>query len=252
MYHASTVLTGSEMPALTSIGCCAVAGLQPTRTRARTAAQTRTQRAWIFVGIVTPLALLVTLRQPRRPQNSRNSRPNPAMRSSTPQRRSASHTIAWCAAITLTPNSRSSASIASAVGQCGDGNRIESASGCSRMSLRPISSAAWLDAPDLVERAAPAGRTQHLAAEMGTIARDSVGLAQLVGLRHHHLLAAEGLGGSRLRRRAGRDLDLQLGLEVDDHPLRVGVALRQVDGNAAEHDDVHAGRRHLARGLHAD
>src|ERR1700756_268823 len=76
-------------------------------------------------------------------QNSRNNRPNPAMRSSTPQRRSASHTIAWCAAITLTPNSRSSASIASAVGQCGDGNRIESASGCSRMSLRPISSAAW-------------------------------------------------------------------------------------------------------------
>ena len=108
------------------------------------------------------------------------------------------------------------------------------------------------DAPNLVERAAPAGRTQHLAAEMGAIARDPVGLAQLVGLRHHHLLAAERLGGSRLRRRAGRDLDLQLGLEVDNYLLRVGMALRQVDGNAAEHDDVHAGGRHLARGFHAD
>src|SRR5262249_18938129 len=84
-----------------------------------------------------------TLHRRRRTQNSRNSRPNPAIRSLTPQRRSASHTIAWCAAITLTPNSRSSASIAAAVGQCGDGNKIESASGCSRMSLRPMSSAAW-------------------------------------------------------------------------------------------------------------
>src|ERR1700745_4125301 len=66
MYHASTVMTGSEMPALTSIGSCAVAGPQPTRTRARTAAQTRMLRAWIFVGIVTPLVILVTLRKPRR------------------------------------------------------------------------------------------------------------------------------------------------------------------------------------------
>src|SRR5215469_3296758 len=66
MYHASTVLTGSEMPALTSIGSCAVAGLEPTRTSARIATQTRTLRAQIFVGIVTPLAVLVTLRQPRR------------------------------------------------------------------------------------------------------------------------------------------------------------------------------------------
>ena len=46
------------------------------------------------------------------------------------------------AVITLTPSSRSSCSMAPAVGQCGDGNRSESASGCSRLSLRPISSAA--------------------------------------------------------------------------------------------------------------
>src|SRR5262249_49110389 len=54
MYHASTVLTGSEMPALTSIGCCAATGCQPTTTRAK-AAQTRAPRAWIFAGIATPL-----------------------------------------------------------------------------------------------------------------------------------------------------------------------------------------------------
>jgi hypothetical protein len=39
---------------------------------------------------------------------------------------------------------------------------------------------------------------------------------------------------------------------VDDHLLRIGVALRQVDGDAAEHHDVDPCRRHLARGLHAD
>jgi hypothetical protein len=60
------------------------------------------------------------------------------------------------------------------------------------------------------------------------------------------------LAGFRLRRSAGRDLDLQFGLEIDDHLLRVGVALRQIDGDAAEHHDVDAGRRHLACGLHAD
>src|SRR5262249_27336027 len=178
MYHASTVLTGSEIPALSSIRSWAAAGRQQTRTRAATA-QTRTPRAWVFVGIATPFAILFHAPPTAETQNSRNSRPNPAMRSLTPQRRSASHTIAWCAAMTI-------------------------------------------------------------------------GLAQLVGLRHHHLLAAERLGGSRLRRRAGRDLDLQLGLEVADHPLRVGITLRQVDGDAAEYDDVYAGRRHLARGLHAD
>src|SRR5262249_26736660 len=90
-----------------------------------------------------PRQLSSHLPVPATTQNSRNSRPKPAIRSSTPQRRSASQTIAWCAAITLTPNSRSSTSMASAVGQCGDGRKIESASGCSCMSLRPISMAAW-------------------------------------------------------------------------------------------------------------
>src|SRR6266404_2734847 len=42
------------------------------------------------------------------------------MRSFTPTRRSASHTQACDAAITVTPNSCSSASMASITGQCGD------------------------------------------------------------------------------------------------------------------------------------
>jgi hypothetical protein len=87
---------------------------------------------------------------------------------------------------------------------------------------------------------------------MGAVARDPIGLAQLVGLCHHHLPAAERTRGSGLRRRAGGNLDVQLGLEVENHLLRVGVALREVDGNAAEHDNVDARRCHLARRLHAD
>ena len=194
-----------------------------------------------------------TTPEPEKIQNSRNSRPNPAMRSSTPQRRRASQTIAWCAAITLMPNSRSSRSSASAVGQCGDGNRIEVGVRVLAHELAThLERGAARDTSDLVEGAAPAGRAQHLAAEMGAITRDPLGLAQLVRLRHHHLLAAERLGGLGLRRGAGRDPDLQLGLELGDHLLRIGIALRQVDGNAAEHDDVHARRRHFARSPHAD
>src|SRR5262249_56810342 len=64
MYHASTVLTGSEMPALTSIGCCAATGRQPRTTRAK-AAQTRTPRAWISAGIATPLCDLFCHAPPR-------------------------------------------------------------------------------------------------------------------------------------------------------------------------------------------
>ena len=175
------------------------------------------------------------------------------MRSLTPQRRRASQTIAWCAAITLTPNSRSSASMDSAVGQWGDGNRIEVGIRMVAHELTPhLERGVSRNASDLVEGAAPTGCTQDLAAEMGAIAGDPVGLAEFIWLRHHHLLAAERLGGFRLRRGAGRDLHLQFGLEIDDHLLGVGIALRQIDGNAAEHHDVYPCRRHLARRLHAD
>src|SRR5206468_10135883 len=65
-------------------------------------------------------------------QNSRNNFPKPSILSLTPQRRSASHTIAWCAVITLTPNSCSSGSIANAVGQCGEGSSSSSPHGAKR------------------------------------------------------------------------------------------------------------------------
>src|SRR5260370_19333394 len=58
------------------------------------------------------------------------------MASSTPTRRSASHTQACDAAITFTPNSRSSVSMASITGQCGEGKKIESACGCARIGAR--------------------------------------------------------------------------------------------------------------------
>ena len=48
------------------------------------------------------------------------------------------------------------------------------------------------------------------------------------------------------------NLHAKLGLEVADHLLGVLGAARQVDRHAAEHHDIAARRRHLARRLHAD
>src|SRR5262249_60434718 len=104
----------------------------------------------------------------------------------------------------------------------------------------------------LVTAAAPARRAPPLAAEMPRIAGDAVGLALLVRLRPDDLPAAERLGGRGLRRRAGRHLDAELGLGLAHDRLGILRPARQVDRHAAEHDDVDAGRRHLARRLHAD
>ena len=105
---------------------------------------------------------------------------------------------------------------------------------------------------DLVERRAPAGRAQDFAAEMLGIAGDTVGLGFLIGLADHDLLAAERLRRRGLRRGRGGDLDLQLGFEIADDLPGIGGAARQVDRHAAEHDDIAARRRHLARRAHAD
>src|SRR5262249_50314624 len=105
---------------------------------------------------------------------------------------------------------------------------------------------------DLVERAAPGGGTQDLAAEMERVARDAGGVGLRIGLRHHDLATAERLGGARLRGRARGDLDAELGFEIEDHLLGVPGAAREIDWYAAEHDDVAPGRRHLARRAHAD
>ena len=110
---------------------------------------------------------------------------------------------------------------------------------------------AW-DAADLVERRAPAGRAQHLAAEMFCVAGNAVGLGFFVGLADHDLLAAEHFRRRGLRGSAGRDLDLQLGLEIADDLPGIGGAARQIDRHAAEHDDIAARRRHFARRAHAD
>ena len=170
-----------------------------------------------------------------------------------PQRRSASQTIAWCAAMQLTPNSRSKTSSAPAVGQCGDGKKYRVGIG-----MLPHQRAAHVDrgmardAADLVEGRAPAGRAQHLAAEMLGVAGDAIGLGFLVGLADHDLLAAECFRRRRLGRSAGGNLDLQLGFEVADDLFGIGGAARQIDRHAAEHDDVAARRRHFARRAHAD
>src|SRR5215467_14929159 len=192
MYHASTVLTGSEMPALTSTGSCVAAGCQQTRTKARTAAQTRAPRAWVFVGIATPFAILFhapptaeNSKLPEQPAESRDAVIDAAAPQRIPHDRLVRrHDVDGELALERVdclrrrPMRRRQ--------QDRVGVRVVA------HELAPhVECGVARNASDLVEGAAPAGRAQHLAAEMSAIARDPIGLAQLVGLRHHHLLATE-------------------------------------------------------------
>src|SRR5215831_5764033 len=207
MYHASTVLTGSEMPALTSIGCCAAPGRQPTTTKAMMATQTRAAArmdfGWhrdSFVIFFHAPSTAENSKLPEQPAESRDAVVDAAAPQRIPHDRlvrrhhvDAELALERIDCLRRRPMRRRQ--------QDRVGVRVLA------HELAPhLEGGVARNAADLVERAAPAGRAQHLAAEMGAIARDPVGLAQLVGLRHHHLLAAERLGGSRLRRRTGRDL----------------------------------------------
>src|SRR5436190_8597019 len=55
MYQASTVLTGSEMPALHALGSCAAAGRHPTKRSGMMATSPRVARGWSNAHIVTLL-----------------------------------------------------------------------------------------------------------------------------------------------------------------------------------------------------
>src|SRR5262245_20313594 len=200
MYHASTVLTGSEIPALSSIGSWAAAGRQQTTTRAATA-QTHTPRAWVFVGIATPLCDSLSRsanrgdsKLPEQPAESRDAVVDAAAPQRIPHDRLVRrHDVDAELALERVDCLRRRPMRRRQQDRVGVGVLAH--------ELAPhLEGGVARNAAELVERAAPAGRAQHLAAEMGAIARDPVGLAQLVGLRHHHLLAAERLGGSRLRR----------------------------------------------------
>src|SRR4051812_46445844 len=59
MYQASTVLTGSEIPALKSSGSCAAADRHPARTRARAVAQMRVAREGPFVRMLLPPSFFI-------------------------------------------------------------------------------------------------------------------------------------------------------------------------------------------------
>jgi hypothetical protein len=111
-------------------------------------------------------------------------------------RRSASHTQACDAAITVTPNSRSSASMASITGQCGEGKKIASACGCARISARHRS---HRDAAEVFDELAASHDAEHLAAVAFGVGDRSRVLMGAVRVCHHHLLAAEHLRRLRLR-----------------------------------------------------
>jgi hypothetical protein len=78
---------------------------------------------------------------------------------------------------------------------------------------------------------------EHLAAEMHGVARDTIGFGMRIGVRHDRLPAAKRLRGAGLRRGSGRHLDFQLGLEIGDHLLRIGIAAGEIDRYAAEHQE---------------
>src|SRR5262249_13685486 len=180
MYHAGTVLTGSEMPALSSIGSCAAAGRQQTTTRAATA-QTRTPRTWVFVGIATPLcdsfsrsANRGDSKLPEQPAESRDAVIDAAPPQRIPHDRLLRrHDV----------DSELALELVDCVSRRPMRRRQQDRVGVRVLAheLAPhVEGGVARDAPDLVEGAAPPGRAQHLAAEMGAIARDPVGLAQLV------------------------------------------------------------------------
>src|SRR3954470_5647577 len=59
MYQASTVLTGSEIPALNSSGSCAAADCHPAKARTRAVAQMRVVREGPFVRMLLPPSFFV-------------------------------------------------------------------------------------------------------------------------------------------------------------------------------------------------
>src|SRR6516225_1992356 len=160
------------------------------------------------------------------------------MRSFTPTRRSACHTHACDAAITVTPNSCSSASMASITGQCGEGKKIASACGCARISARPMSSAAVTGM-----------RPKSLMSLPHPMAPSA--LARAIRVRHHHFLAGEHLRRLSLRGDARRHLDAELRRERMQHVLRVLVAAGKIDRHATEKHEVDADGGEFTRRPHA-
>ena len=108
------------------------------------------------------------------------------------------------------------------------------------------------NAADLVEGRAPAGRAQHLAAEMLGIARDAVGLAYSYGWQTTTFLQPSALAAAACADVAVETFTFSSASRSRIICSGIGGAARQIDRHAAEHDDVAAGRRHLARGAHAD
>src|ERR1700685_1764916 len=276
IYQASTVFTGSEMPALICsgggggpivAGCCAVAGLSAPTTKKAASAVAMS----FFFCIVAFLNCSFFHRSSPRKRGPRT--PDSRLRgnernlsSKLPEQPTKSlDAVLDAAAAQRVPDDRlmrghaidAELALQHVKRACRRPMRRREEYGIGigmlshQLAAHVDSGMAW-DAADLVERRAPAGRAQHLAAEMLVVAGDAVGLGFLVRLAHHDLLAAERFCSRRLGRRAGRDLDLQLGLEIADDLPGIGGAARQIDWHAAEYDDVTAGGSHFARSAHAD
>src|SRR5580700_9137807 len=276
MYQASTVFTGSEMPALICsgggggpivAGCCAVAGLS-TPTATKTASVATRMFFFCIVAFLTRSFFHRSSPRKRGPKtlDSRLRGNERNLSSKLPEQPTKSlDTVLDAAAAQRVPDDRLvrghaiDAELAlehvKRAGRRPMRRREEYGIGIGMLSHQlpaHVDRGMARDAADLVERRAPAGRAQHFAAEMPGVAGDAVGLGFFIGLADHDLLAAEcfrcrGLGGS-----AGRDLDLQLGFEIADDLFGIGGTARQIDRHAAKHDDVAAGGRHFARRAHAD
>src|SRR4030081_401130 len=114
------------------------------------------------------------------------------MRSFTPESRSASQMQACEAAMTFTPNSRSSGSIASMTGQCGEGEKDRVGLGMrTHQRAAHVERRRHRNAAELVDDLAKAGRAENLAAVAFGVGDQSRILARAIGMSDHHFLAGE-------------------------------------------------------------
>src|SRR5262249_60626723 len=171
MYQASTVLTGSEMPAVAAIGSCAVAGCHPRTTSVSTATPTRAARRRSLVCIVVLLPFLSGRRYPPTQRES-SELPQQAAKSvdavvdsAAPQRipddrLMRRHDIDAELALERVDRIRGRPM------RRGQQDRIGVRVLAHQLAPH-LERGVARNPPDLVECAAPTGRAEHLAAEMG-------------------------------------------------------------------------------------
>src|SRR5580704_2181871 len=191
MYHAKTVFTGSEIPALLRIGCgVCCADARPAEAISADSDNDKNER-FVCIAIFPPRLCCAppTLELPKQPPESVDTVLDTAAAQRVPYDSlmggHATHAELAFEGIERT-------------GRRPMGRRKQDRVGAGMLFHQR---AAHLDggmarnAADLVEGRAPTGCAQNLTAEVPWVAGDAFGVLRFIGMRHHHLFAAERFGG---------------------------------------------------------